>query len=960
MATSRWGATGEETVSPREAEVLGLIGEHLTNAEIAARLYISERTVESHVSSLLRKLGLSHRRELARHGAPVVAREAGPPPLPPALALLADEASFVGRAHERLVLRRQWELARDGHTLLVFVMAEAGMGKSRLVSEFATDVHAQGARVLLGACHEDVDEPYGPFIEAIVDDASGTEPAELRRRAGDASDVLARLSPELARVMGVTIGSQRTADADASERSIVVDAVRQWFVDRAAAVPCVLVIEDLHWATSTTRDVVRHLARRANRAPLLIVVTTRNTKPDLDADLAALLADLERTPSVRRLLLYGLRPDEVGLLVGATGEEAEAISVETGGNPLLATHMGSDPGHRTLPGWLLRRDALLDDESRAVLDMAATFGVEFDADRLAAAHGAPLLRVLELLESAEAAGLVVPHPARLARFTFVHALFRAHRYDELPLRRRLELHARAAAALATPQADDRVQSERARHACLALPLGDAREAVELVRAAGQRAEQAHAYDEAVTHYRRGIDAARFLEPVDPDAILDLTVRIGAALHHRGDPDGLPMLLDAAQQARETGNAGALVRAAMAIPQFGAMGFVGPMPEGRAVTEAALAALASDPSPERARLQMDLASHWRYLDIDTARRLAGDAEEIARDLGDPEVLGAVLNSARHVFSHPSRIDDRVRIGTELVELGHRVGRLSLTLGGLHSLAASHYERGDLAAWREGYERFTSVLGEHSLAFFQIQAIVYRAHRAFLSGELQRAERIAAETVPLSVGIGAGRVFAGSITAACRRLQARDAELVDRVERAARRSQETWYRCALAALQARSGRLEPARQTLRQLRKDGFAIRQIYPWSSAVSDLAEAAEVAGDREVAAHVLSVAEPYAGRIGLSGPHPGRPFEQVLAQAALAVDEPIAAAEHANRAVEASRARETPVFLVRELVFLAEARRRCGATADEVRPLVGEASAIAERVGARVALVDIDRYQLE
>ena len=240
--------------------MLGLIGEHLTNAEIAARLYISERTVESHVSSLLRKFGLSHRRELARHGAPVMAREAGPPPLPPALALLADDATFVGRAHERLMLRRQWELSREGHTLLVFVMAEAGMGKSRLVSEFASDVHAQGARVLLGACHEDVDEPYGPFIEAIVDDASGTEPAELRQRAGDAKDVLARLSPELARVMGVVTESQRAGDADASERSIVLDAVRHWFVDRAVAVPCLLVIEDLHWATSTTQDVVRHFA----------------------------------------------------------------------------------------------------------------------------------------------------------------------------------------------------------------------------------------------------------------------------------------------------------------------------------------------------------------------------------------------------------------------------------------------------------------------------------------------------------------------------------------------------------------------------------------------------------------------------------------------------------------------------------------------------------------------------
>ena len=55
------------------------------------------------------------------------------------------------------------------------------MGKSRLVAEIAAEVHASGGRVLLGACLEDVDEPYGPFVQAIVDDAAQLEPAEVRR-----------------------------------------------------------------------------------------------------------------------------------------------------------------------------------------------------------------------------------------------------------------------------------------------------------------------------------------------------------------------------------------------------------------------------------------------------------------------------------------------------------------------------------------------------------------------------------------------------------------------------------------------------------------------------------------------------------------------------------------------------------------------------------------------------------
>ena len=68
---------------------------------------------------------------------------------------------------------------RGGHTLLVLVTGEPGIGKSRLVSELAVEVHVDGGRVLLGACYEDVDEPYGPFVQAIVEDAAQLDEADI-------------------------------------------------------------------------------------------------------------------------------------------------------------------------------------------------------------------------------------------------------------------------------------------------------------------------------------------------------------------------------------------------------------------------------------------------------------------------------------------------------------------------------------------------------------------------------------------------------------------------------------------------------------------------------------------------------------------------------------------------------------------------------------------------------------
>jgi two-component system, NarL family, response regulator DevR len=58
-------------LSDREREVLALLAEGLTNREIAARLFISEKTVRNHVSGVLRKLDFRHRTEAALFAAPL-------------------------------------------------------------------------------------------------------------------------------------------------------------------------------------------------------------------------------------------------------------------------------------------------------------------------------------------------------------------------------------------------------------------------------------------------------------------------------------------------------------------------------------------------------------------------------------------------------------------------------------------------------------------------------------------------------------------------------------------------------------------------------------------------------------------------------------------------------------------------------------------------------------------------
>ncbi|MFE1546578.1 ATP-binding protein [Streptomyces sp. NPDC058718] len=116
-------------ISSREADVLALLGEHLSNAEIAARLFISVRTVESHVSSLLRKLAVPDRRALSRRAAEFAPVQMAAPVLP------APLTAFVGRVRERGELAEALKKHRQ-----VTAVGPGGVGKTRLALAVAAEL----------------------------------------------------------------------------------------------------------------------------------------------------------------------------------------------------------------------------------------------------------------------------------------------------------------------------------------------------------------------------------------------------------------------------------------------------------------------------------------------------------------------------------------------------------------------------------------------------------------------------------------------------------------------------------------------------------------------------------------------------------------------------------------------------------------------------------------------------
>ena len=661
----------ERGVTRREAEVLDALAERLSNAAIASRLYLSERTVESHVSSLLRKLGASDRVELGDLAKEILTgQSAGPPPrLPAPLALLADPARFVGRDREMDQLRDLWCRAKAGRVLVGVVMGEPGIGKTRLVAELAAEAHGAGGRVLLGSCFEDLRIPYEPFVQAIRADIATLTKPELRRRAA-AADRLAWLVPELGEAASVT---KLTSSLDpASTQTEMFNSLHGYLLGAGETGAFLLVVEDVHWATSTTLGALRHLARVSGNAPVLILVTTRAGSPDVDATLGTYLADLCGLPAVEPIALTGLSESGVAALIeaGGGGGDAASLWAGTGGNPMLVREAVGGNRMGSLQALLARRYAQFDHDDLALLDLAAVVGSEFDADLLSSAGPHPLPVVIDALERAELAGLIARQPGRPGRFSFVHSLVRDARYDDIPPNRRMQLHRQVARRLEQLN-DERLLPEFAHHVALSAPLPTACDT-------GQRDAAAELGDQTRRSLRELGERAMALN--DP-AAARRSYQAALDLWPRGDPGRPSLLLELGRTLVTTESRGADVLAeardglvalgddegaAEAEMLLGELDWIGSRWDAADVHFDRAASLVADRPPSRATAQVTagLARFRMIAGAHTdAQRHGTRALEMARSLGLPALEANVLNTLG-----PARVNDGDLGGIEDLKAG----------------------------------------------------------------------------------------------------------------------------------------------------------------------------------------------------------------------------------------------------------------------------------------------------
>jgi predicted ATPase len=443
--------------------------------------------------------------------------------------------TFVGREAESARLAAARDRAAAGVPAVVLVGGEAGVGKSRLVGELVAGSRAVGATVLAGGCVELGGEglPFAPVVAALRELAGGLGDAGLATLVpGPARSELARLLPELGPPpAGGTAGEVTPPDPAPGEPG---SARRRLFGELlgllhrlAARRPTVLVVEDLHWADRSTRDLLAYLVRNLDHGRLLLVLTYRSDELHRRHPLRPLLAELERHRRVERLELGRFDLGEVaaqltGILgVAPAARLVERVHARSGGNALFVEELAA----ATPAGWAAAaggapaapaafgglREVLLDrieplpEPAREVLRVVALAGGRVGHELLAEAAGLPAAELQAGVRAAAAAGVLLVD-AHLG-YGLRHALVKEAIDDALLRGERCRLHARLAAALGRagagrPGGDPALAAELAWHWYAAHDLA---RALPAAVGAGLAAERCRAFAEAQHHFERALE-----------------------------------------------------------------------------------------------------------------------------------------------------------------------------------------------------------------------------------------------------------------------------------------------------------------------------------------------------------------------------------------------------------------------------------------------------------------------
>jgi DNA-binding SARP family transcriptional activator len=687
-----------------------------------------------------------------------------------------DERPLIGRGPEReLILGALSRTTRGAGSVLV-IEGEAGIGKTRLAEEATSLAEAQGWRAAWARCADDAGAPaLWPWSQLLEQLGLG----DLRLTPGE--------------------------DPDQARFALFQD-VRRRLQDVSTKAPLLIVLDDLQAADVTSLQLLGLVASHLEGVRLLVVVTVRTGGEELSPPVQQCLTRLAREPRALRLQVSGLTAQAVRELLEHTlgaGYDGIAgqIHERTVGNPffvgefaaLLRARSADDdePTPTTLPMPPSVRDVLegrlsaLPTATVEVLRLAAVAGQEFDLPLLRAALEAEPHAILDALEPALRARVVVEsEPGWDWRFS--HALVRETMQAGLSRLELARLHQRIATTLEVRGHRSAMDVGRlAHHFLQSVPVAGADPAIRYATLAAAAARDRFAHPEAAELTERVLRLLDLL-PGDTDRQRHaLLVDLATDLLRSGEPFRAQETVESALElARRLHDHQLMAEAAavwggVTLWNWRAYGAVDQELVG--VLES-LAAESLDNAPLQARLLGTLGCELAYSDRrDEGIRYAERAVELARTLGDPVLLGTTLNNVSiAAWGADDGVERRIAAADEALALAGRGLPARTEFFALLHRGPLRLHGGDARGFEEDLRAATRVAATLAGPEVRPHVIYQEAGRAMLHGEWERAEELAREAYDLYLSAsmwGAAEMCWALHQFTFRRREARPGEAVD---------------------------------------------------------------------------------------------------------------------------------------------------------------------------------------
>ena len=607
---------------------------------------------------------------------------------------------FVGRASEMRRLKTAAEVADHGQGCVVTVTGDPGIGKSRLLEEFACEISGR-ALVLEGRCaYAEGAPPYFPWVQIITGYVRATKPELLRRVMGEHSSVIAEVVQPISEVLG-EIQPPVPLEHPGSARFRFFHSVAAILRRAAEKRTLVIVLHDLHWVDSPSAALLSYLLVEIEKARLLLVMSYRDRQVGENHPLRPALAELARVARRDHVALKGLAISEVREFLAATVPEkvpsraAELIHSTTGGVPLFVRELAQTL-HRE--GRLAGREGnacLLTDVPTSIRDLiggwlqqlsprasdavavAAAIGMDFTVDVVAACCAEAPGRLMELME--EGVTLSLLDLGTEGQFRFSHSLVRESILANLSASRLAQFHAQIAEGLERSYGGEAVTraAQLAHHFGAAGGLVGADSYFRYALLAGEQAISRHAYENAVELFKRA------LASVDADGRTRAKLLFGlgrarVALNQR--EEAVDLLTEAFELSVQAGD----VNGAVAAAEYPFV--VSFRRSGVAELSQKALALVDPKSLQAGRLecQYGLALAQEERDYGEARRACRRALEVARSHDDSQLEARSLLLAAFIEREEQNLKQCLKRSLEALEISRQIPDL-LRITAAHHLA-----------------------------------------------------------------------------------------------------------------------------------------------------------------------------------------------------------------------------------------------------------------------------------